>query len=218
MKYSSAMLRPPETEKRLSATNSLLCIRWLMRLKSCSDQNEAAGERAAARRQRIEQAHLDVRQGREGAEQLVLAGGVEIVDEQAHANAASGGIGERAQEAQADAVLLQLVVLDVERALGATRQRQARIEGEVAGRQEAKARFARAGAGEARRRELAEGRVAGVGQGRARRSRRWRRQARAAGKRDAETRTAETKRSERDRGSGMDVAADPPRPAIIAAR
>ncbi len=38
MKYSSAMLRPPDTEKRLSAMNSLLCIRRLMRLNSCADE------------------------------------------------------------------------------------------------------------------------------------------------------------------------------------
>ena len=37
MKYSSAMLRPPEIEKRLSAMNSLLCILMLMRLNSCSE-------------------------------------------------------------------------------------------------------------------------------------------------------------------------------------
>jgi len=37
MKYSAAMLRPPETEKLLSAMNSLLCIRWLMRPNWCSE-------------------------------------------------------------------------------------------------------------------------------------------------------------------------------------
>ena len=37
MKYSSAMLRPPETATLLSAMNSLLCMRWLMRLKSSSE-------------------------------------------------------------------------------------------------------------------------------------------------------------------------------------
>ena len=42
MKYSSAMLRPPDTAKRLSAMNSLLCIRRLMRLNSCSEADDAA--------------------------------------------------------------------------------------------------------------------------------------------------------------------------------
>jgi hypothetical protein len=34
MKYSSAMFRPPATAKALSATKSLLCIRWLTRSNS----------------------------------------------------------------------------------------------------------------------------------------------------------------------------------------
>lgn len=37
MKYSLAMLRPPETAKLLSAISSLLCMRWLMRPKSVID-------------------------------------------------------------------------------------------------------------------------------------------------------------------------------------
>jgi hypothetical protein len=49
-----------------------------------------------------------------------------------------------AHELQADAVGGELVVLDVERALGAARQGEPGVEGEVAGRQQAKARFARA--------------------------------------------------------------------------
>lgn len=39
MKYSLAMLRPPDTAKLLSATSSLLCMRWLMRPKSVSESS-----------------------------------------------------------------------------------------------------------------------------------------------------------------------------------
>ena len=42
MKYSSAMLRPPETDHWLSAMKSLLCIRWLMRPKSNSEKSRRA--------------------------------------------------------------------------------------------------------------------------------------------------------------------------------
>ena len=75
-------------------------------------ENMAASVRkATARRQWIEEPHLHVRQGGKGAEELVFAGGVEIVDEQANANAARGRVAQLAQEAQVDAVALELVVL-----------------------------------------------------------------------------------------------------------
>src|ERR1019366_4745912 len=75
----------------------------------------------------------------------VLAFGVPVVDEQPNAHAAPGGSGQFAHELQADAVVLQLVILDVERALGAADQGDPGIEREVAGRQQPKARPARPG-------------------------------------------------------------------------
>ncbi|MCY1501554.1 hypothetical protein D9M68_356320 [compost metagenome] len=47
MKYSLAMLRPPETAKLLSATSSLLCMRWLMRPKSPSENSSRAASEPA---------------------------------------------------------------------------------------------------------------------------------------------------------------------------
>ena len=90
-KYSSAMLRPPVTAKLPSAMNSLLCMRWLMRENWCSEQHDALREAAAAHRQRVEQADLDVVVRGQAGEQLVLAGGVQVVDQDADAHAARGG-------------------------------------------------------------------------------------------------------------------------------
>ena len=187
MKYSSAMLRPPDTEKRLSATNSLLCILRLMRPNSCADSRRRGRGREPPR----EGSGLNSRTSTLAiaaklAEQLVLAAGVEVVDQQAHAHAALGGIAQRAQELQADAVVGQVVVLDVERALGPLRQRQPGIEGEVAGRQQPEARFAGAGLLQAGGGELAEAGADGVGHRRARGPLGQRRQAGAAGERCAQ--------------------------------
>ena len=157
-----------------------------MRLNSCADADDAAEQRAAARGQRVEQPHLDVGDRGEAAEQLVLAAGVEVVDEQADAHAAPGGIAQLAQELQADAVVGQVVVLDVERALGPSRQRQPGVEGEVAGRQQPKARFAGAGLLQAGGGQLAERGAGGVGHRRARGPLGQRRQAGAAGERCAQ--------------------------------
>jgi hypothetical protein len=144
-------------------------------------RDDAAEGRPAARGQRVEQAHLDVGNRGEAAKQLVLAAGVEVVDEQADAHAAPRRVAQLAQELQADAVVGQLVVLGVERALGAPRQCQPGIEGEVAGRQEAKARFAGPGLLQAGGCEQAEVGAGGVAHRRARGPLRQRRQTGAAG-------------------------------------
>jgi nucleotide-binding universal stress UspA family protein len=67
----------------------------------------------------------DVGHRREAAEQLVLAARVEIVDQQADANAAPGRVAQLAQELQPDAVVLGVVVLDVERERSTPRQKSA---------------------------------------------------------------------------------------------
>ncbi len=98
--------------------------------------------RAGARGQWIEQPHLDIGVGREVGEHDVVAGGVEIVDQQAHAHAARRRVAQLAQEAVADRIAVHLVVLRIDRSHGAARQRQARVERIVAGGQDAKARQA----------------------------------------------------------------------------
>ena len=60
MKYSSPILRPPATARLLSAMNSLLCMRRLMRANSCIDSRKRA-RCCRAHRQRVEQPHLEVR-------------------------------------------------------------------------------------------------------------------------------------------------------------
>ena len=139
-KYSSAMLRPPVMAKALSATNSLLCMRRLMRENSCSEKHHARGDAAVAHRQRVEHAHLDVRAGGQAGQHRVLADGVQVVDQQAHAHAARGGVGQLAQELPAGGVVGDLVVLGVDALLGGAGQGDAGFERLLAGRQQAQAR------------------------------------------------------------------------------
>ena len=47
MKYSLPILRPPEIAKLLSATRSLLCMRWLTRNKEKKESASRAGSAAA---------------------------------------------------------------------------------------------------------------------------------------------------------------------------
>jgi hypothetical protein len=54
--------------------------------------------------------------------------GIQVVDQQAHANAAARGVAQLAQKQCADLVVADQVVLRVDRALGAARDRDARIE------------------------------------------------------------------------------------------
>jgi hypothetical protein len=95
---------------------------------------------AGARRQRVEQAQLHVWLRCELAQQRVLAGGVEVVQQQAHAHAPGSGIAQLAQKAQTDVVAVQLVVLRVDRAHRTAGQSDAGVERIVAGGQHAKAR------------------------------------------------------------------------------
>ena len=111
--------------------------------------HDAPGHAVTARRQRVEQAHLHLRQRGQRGVQLVVAGGVEVVDQQAHAHAARGGVAQRAQHARAGTVVGQHVGLQVERALGALDQRQPRVQRVVAVDQQPHAR--RVGARQRRR-------------------------------------------------------------------
>src|SRR5213596_217265 len=124
MKYSLARLRPPTMANALSAMNSLLCMRRLMRVNSCRDSTMRAP-------------NVPVRG--EAGEQLVLARGVEVVDEHAHAHAARGRVAQLAQQQQADLVGSDQVVLQVQRLLCAADQRDARVQRMVAIHQRAKA-------------------------------------------------------------------------------
>ncbi len=137
MKYSSAMLRPPATAITPSAMNSLLCMRRLTRLNSCADAAKREMQPVAPARERVEQPDLQVRRGVQRQQQRIFAGGVQIVEQQAHAHAAQRRVAQRAQQVAAGAVVVDLVVLHVERALGALHQFQPRLQRELAGRHQA---------------------------------------------------------------------------------
>ena len=90
-KYSLPRLRPPTIATRLSAIQVLLCMRRLMRSKlpSASSAKLTAPERDL---ERIEHPHLDVRVRVERREAVVLGACVHVVDQQAHLDAAVGGL------------------------------------------------------------------------------------------------------------------------------
>ena len=114
-KYSSAMLRPPITAIAPSAMKSLLCIRWLSR--SNSDERDGKPRHHALPRaaKRIEQPHLDVRKRCQTCKQRIGARRIQIVDEQPHPHTAQRGIPKAAHEQPAAAIVLNQVVLNVER-------------------------------------------------------------------------------------------------------
>ena len=111
----------------------------------------AAGDafRAGAA-ERIEQAHLDVRERRQAAQQRVRLGGVEVVDEQAQAHATHRGVAQRRHQQPPGRVVLELVVLHVERDARPLRQLQARVEREGAEGHQPHARLVGCRQGDAR--------------------------------------------------------------------
>ena len=72
----------------------------------------------------IEQPHLDVGVGIRGGEPKLLVGGVDVVDQQAHAHPAFGGGQQRSGDQLAGGVVVEQVILHVQRAGGALRQRE----------------------------------------------------------------------------------------------
>lgn len=78
--------------------------------------------------QGIEQPYFDVRRGCQRQQQLIRARGVEVIDQQPHADSALRRLFEGAQEQPARAVVLDHVVLHIERVLGTTGKFQPRIQ------------------------------------------------------------------------------------------
>ena len=91
-------------------------------------RGELGQEPAAPAAERVEQPHLDVRERGEPDEQRVAAGRVEIVDEQAHAHAALRGVAHIAQQQVPGLVVVDMVVLQVERPRGAPGEFDPRVE------------------------------------------------------------------------------------------
>ena len=119
------MLRPPAMANAPSAMNSLLCMRRLTRENSCSDSAMRVPNDPSRTGSGLNSADFDVGVGGQRGVQRVLPGGVEIVDQQAHANATRGGVAQFAQEQRAGGVAGEVVGLHVQRTLGAADQRDA---------------------------------------------------------------------------------------------
>ena len=86
------MLRPPVTAKLPSAMNSLLCMRWLMRANSCSENSDARVRSAPPRTgSGLNRRTSTLGWAARPASSASWPIGVEVVDQQAHAHAARGG-------------------------------------------------------------------------------------------------------------------------------
>ena len=96
---------------------------------------------------RIEEAHLDVGKGRQPAKHRVSAHGVQIVDQQPHAHAAQRRVAQVAHQEATGAIVLDQVVLDVERVAGPADKLDPGIERVETIRQKPKPRQRRFGAG-----------------------------------------------------------------------
>jgi hypothetical protein len=103
---------------------------------------------AAGTAERVEQMHLDVRERGQAAQQLVGVHRVEVVDQQPHPHAADRGVAQGGHQEPAGGVVLELVVLHVERHRRPLRQLHPRVEGEGAERQHPHPRLALAGRGD----------------------------------------------------------------------
>ena len=91
----------PVIASALSTTNSLLCIRRLMRSMIGRPTARIRVQRttSASVRERVEQPHLDVGMRGVPRDPRVLAAGVEVVDQDANPHAAFGGLARGPQQA-----------------------------------------------------------------------------------------------------------------------
>ena len=78
--------------------------------------------------ERIEQPHLDVRECGQADEQRIAARRIEVVDEQPHAHAAQRGVTHVAQQESAGGVVLDQVILKIERVLRPARELDPRVQ------------------------------------------------------------------------------------------
>ena len=99
-----------------------------------------AGNALPGAAERIEQADLDVRKRRQPAEHRIAADRVKVVHQQTHAHAAQCGVSQIAHQQAAGAVVLNQVVLDVERVPCPARKLDPRVERVDAERHQSKSR------------------------------------------------------------------------------
>ena len=101
-------------------------------------RDQLGGKAPAPCRERIEHAELELRRGRQRQQQGVLAGRVQVVEQQANPHAATRSIAQGTQEGAAGVVVDDLVVLDIERTLRPADQLEPRVEREIAAGKKAK--------------------------------------------------------------------------------
>ena len=78
---------------------------------------ESARDALPRATERVEQAHLDVGKRRQALKDRIRARGVEIVDQEPHPDAAQRSVAKAPHEQPAGAVVLDQIVLNVERGL-----------------------------------------------------------------------------------------------------
>ena len=125
MKYSSATLRPPVTANVLSAMKSLLCMRRLMRSKSCSENSTRVVREPERTGSGLNSRTCTFGCAARASEQLVARVGVQVIDEQTHPHPPLRGVAQTAQKLPARVVGRDQVVLNVERFLREMQQRLA---------------------------------------------------------------------------------------------
>ena len=152
-KYSFASWQPPTIATAPSATKSLLCRRWFSRRKSATRANARAMVDSRPDTNELNTL-LDVWLRRQPEQQAVHAGGVQIVEQQAHAHAhaALRGVAHVVQDQGVDAVVGNRVVLTIKRVTRVGVQGQPRVERKSGLRQRLHARLAGRDAGVARQR------------------------------------------------------------------
>ena len=99
----------------------------------------AADAARAVAAERVEEAHLDVGERRQAAQQRIRMGRVEVVDEEADADAAHARVAQGLHQQAPGRVVLEHVVLHVERRRRALRELDPRVERVGAERQQANA-------------------------------------------------------------------------------
>ena len=114
------MLRPPISSTRPSAIQALWCMRRFT-LQNRNDHFDAAQQRALAAAQRIEQPDLDVGVAVERPVVGIATPGVDVVEQQPDAHAPVGGGNHLPRQKTAGQIVLPVVVLQVEAALGPAR-------------------------------------------------------------------------------------------------
>ena len=106
-----------------------------------------AGDALSCAAKRIEQAYLDVRKRRQSAKHRVAACRVKVVHQQPHPHAAQCGVAQVAHQQAAGAIVLNQVVLDVERVASPAGKLDPGVERIETKRHEPKPRQCRRGAG-----------------------------------------------------------------------